>query len=401
MAKLQSIRIAAFGAFLFAVTACVFPFEVDIAQDGELPVVVEGDIIAGGMTVIALRHVQPLTGEKEEYGFEATGYIEGQDGTRIVGVQSGFDWITSSSDYSSELKLQFDTRNLSVDQAYRLHLEMCNWKTEATNTFESDWIPIIPAPVIDDITYSCHPEEEELRIGLSMHCNGAHFFRWNYREDWEYHAEIDATVTYDPDSGEIDPFHGPGLYRCWNTVESGRTNLFSTLHQTDDRFEKLDFHSINLRDIRLQTMYRIRVNLVALDKEAYDYWQNMQQISEGQGSILSPMPSEMASNIHCLTNPDLQVIGYLSGASLATADMYYDNSVNQFFIPTKSKYDERVEVPYSYWESLDRYLQGYLPYSAIYRMSNRPEAFMWALASCIDCRRLGGVTTRPSDWNPR
>ena len=400
MAKLQSIRIAAFGAFLSAVTACVFPFEVDIAKGGELPLVVEGDIIAGDMTVIALRHVQPLTEQADEYGFEATGYIEGKDGSRIDGEQVSFDWILASR-YTEEMKLQFDTRNLAADQPYRLHLEVRNWETEATNTFESDWVRIVPAPVIDDISFACHPDEEELRVGLSMHCNGAHFFRWNYREDWEYHTEIEATVTYDPDGGEIDPFHGPGLYRCWKTVESGRTNLFSTLHQTDDRFEKLDFYSINLRDIRLQTMYRIRVNLVALSKEAYDYWQNMQQVSEGQGSILSPTPSAMASNIHCLTDPDLQIIGYVSGATLATADMYYDNSVNQFFIPTKSKYDERVEVPYSYWESLDRYLHDYLPYSAIYRMSDTPESFMWAPASCIDCRRMGGVTTRPADWNPR
>ena len=96
MAKLQSIRIAAFGAFLSAVTACVFPFEVDIAKGGELPLVVEGDIIAGDMTVIALRHVQPLTEQADEYGFEATGYIEGKDGSRIDGEQVSFDWILAS-----------------------------------------------------------------------------------------------------------------------------------------------------------------------------------------------------------------------------------------------------------------------------------------------------------------
>ncbi len=400
MAKLQSIRIAALGVLLSALTACVFPFEVDITQGGELPLVVEGDIIAGDVTVIALRHVRPLNEQADEYGFDATGYIEGKDGTRIEGETEEFDWILSST-YSENLKLRFDTRNLSTDQPYRLHLDLYDWKTETRNSFESDWMQVVPAPVIDDISFSCEPDAELLWVGLSMHCNGAHFFRWNYREDWEYHAEIDATVTYDEESGTINPFRGPGLYRCWKTVESGRTNLFSTLHQTDDRFEELNFYSIDLRDIRIQTMYRIRVKLTALSQEAYDYWQNMQQISEGQGSILSPMPSEMASNVHCLTDPDLQVIGYVSAAAVATADMYYDNSEYRFFIPTKSKFDERVEVAYTYEDSLDKYLHGYLPYSAIYRMSDVPESFMWAPATCIDCRRMGGDTTRPEDWNPR
>ena len=137
-----------------------------------------------------------------------------------------------------------------------------------------------------------------------------------------------------------------------------------------------------------------------MSENAYNYWYNMQQNSEGQGSIFSPTPSEMASNVHCISDPTVQVMGYLNAAVQAEASMYYDNSVAGYYVPGKllERFDEKVSV--NQLDSMDYwYKHGYLPYQGIYETGGlEPTHYMWALNICIDCRRLGGTKTKPEDW---
>lgn len=387
MATKYLSRIAALAATLLAAAACVYPYEVDLKQDGELPLVVEGDIHVGGITQVNLSYVRPFgTEDSETAPVLATGYVEGEDGTRI---ESG-----------GTSQLTFDTRSLKEGQRYRLHLETHNVGGQTANIFESDWLTPMPAPTIDGLTYSHHPDYGELWIGLSMHCNGSHHFRWSFSETWEYHSDIPTWFEYKPQLKQVDYYEGATLYYCWNSANSSQINIFSTANQTEDRFEELAFYTIPLDNKRLQVMYRIDVKLEGMSENAYNYWYNMQQNSEGQGSIFSPTPSEMASNVHCISDPTVQVMGYLNAAVQAEASMYYDNSVAGYYVPGKlfERFDEKVSV--NQLDSMDYwYKHGYLPYQGIYETAGlEPTHYMWALNICIDCRQLGGTKTKPEDW---
>ena len=411
MATKYLSRIAALAATLLAAAACIYPYEVvDFQQQSEMPLVVEGDIHIGNVTEVRLSYVQPLA-PGEDYVYKApvaTGYIEGEDGTRIY----QYDPYVQMPDYPivgmdpihysipSEV-LTFHTEDLPTTQKYRLHLETFDLeKGSVSNTFESDWLSPAPAPTIDALTYSHHPDYGELWIGLSMHCNGSHHFRWSFSETWEYHSDIPTWFEYKPQLKQVDYYEGATLYYCWNSANSSQINIFSTANQTEDRFEELAFYTIPLDNKRLQVMYRIDVKLEGMSENAYNYWYNMQQNSEGQGSIFSPTPSEMASNVHCISDPTVQVMGYLNAAVQAEASMYYDNSVAGYYVPGKlfERFDEKVSV--NQLDSMDYwYKHGYLPYQAIYETGGlEPTHYMWALNICIDCRQLGGTKTKPEDW---
>ena len=387
MATKFLLRTAALAAMLVAAAACIYPYEVVLDQEGELPLVVEGDIHVGGITTVRLSHVQPFNSEEEDVDVvRATGYIEGEDGTRIQGVLSD--------------GLSFDTSGLREGQRYRLHLETLNQNGQGvSNVFESDWLTPASAPVIDGLNYSYHPEFEELWIGLSMHCRGSHHFRWSFSETWEYHSDIPTWFQYNPDRKEVGYYQGANMYYCWSSEESPQINIFSTANQTDDRFEELAFHTIPLTDRRLQIMYRIRVRLEGMSEDAYNYWHNMQQNSEGQGSIFSPTPSEMASNVHCISDPTVRVMGYLNAAVQAEAELYYNDKLCKYYIEGKpfERLDQQVSVQerdsMAFW-----YSHGYLPYQAVYSMSATPTPYIWAQKRCIDCRELGGSKTKPEGW---
>lgn len=422
MATKLLFRIAALAAALLAAAACVYPYEVDIDYNGDLPLVVEGDIHIGSLTTVRLSYVQPFKTTDEDYyriPF-ATGYIEGEDGTRIEqddpgAVIPGFPdspgyltndgWQTYSSSYLSGFPsntLTFHTENLSLGQRYRLHLETYNLESgSVANVFESEWLTPLPAPTIDGLSYSHHPEYEELWVGLSMHCHGSHYFRWTFSETWEYHSDIPTSYEYKPYLKKVGRYEGPTLYYCWDSANSSSINIFSTANQTEDRFEELAFHTIPLNNRRLQVMYRIKVQLEAMSENAYNYWYNIQQNSEGQGSIFAPTPSEMASNIHCITDPDIQVMGYLNAAVQTDATMYYDNRIEGYYKPgfPFERFDEKVSVKQldsmAYW-----YAHGFLPYQEIYEstMGIEPTHYMWAQGICIDCRKLGGTKVKPEGW---
>jgi hypothetical protein len=247
-----------------------------------------------------------------------------------------------------------------------------------------------------------------------MHCNGSHYFRWAFNETWEYHSDIRTELAFIPSEQYFDETTGkwkskeghyekvyPGDYYCWKSYDSPSINIFSTANQKEDRFEELAFHTISLSDKRIQSLYRITVQLAAQSEDAYNYWNNIRQNSSGQGSIFSPVPSEMASNVFCISDPSVQVVGFLNAAVPARAIMYYDNVKEGFYEPEHPY--ERMDTTIAAGDikiADELYKYGYLPYSEIYSIMSysEPSEYTWALRICIDCRAQGGTRTRPADW---
>lgn len=424
MAARSFLRSAALAATLLAGASCVYPFDVEIPKT-DYPVVVEGDIHVGGTTTLTVTRVYPInnssaTGSPSYYSpysssFDSMSgvlinlldcYIEGEDGTRIPGTtpRGGLDpylvgtYLPSTGGSVMGGPVYFDTSQLRTDQRYRMHINI----TE--DVLETDWIEVCKAPVIDALSYQKNENYQELRIGLSMHCSGSSFFRWSFSETWEYHSYVNSTLYYNPQNMRIEKFGfdgQPSNYYCWKELSGGQIKLFSTENQTDDRFEDLAFHRIELDDMRLQVLYRITVQLEAMSREAYAYWNNIRQNSEEQGSLFAPIPSQMTGNIRCLSTPSRSVIGYINAAQPAEAVLYYDNSKEQFYDPTSYRPDlnpQKVSAgDFELFEDL--YKSGFLPYQAVYEgMSPAPSHYMWGAAYCIDCRKLGGTKNKPKDW---
>lgn len=385
-------RFAAIAALLLSAAACKYPYDV-VVQSSEYPFVVEGDILIGSTTTLSFSHAQPLFGiPSSNLIMAASGYIEGEDGTRVEGRAP--NWITQV--------LTFDTRNLRTDQRYRLHLEtMSSYDSYISRVFETDWMEARPAPVIDGLSYSKNDQFEELWIGLSMHCNGSSHFRWSFNEEWEYHSDLHASYYYDTETKQAKSGDG-GVYTCWQSNISSAINIFSTENQTEDRFEDLAFHRIPRGDRRLQVLYRVTLTLESLSEDAYNFWRTVRENTYEQGSIFAPTPSEMPSNLRCISHPDFRVLGYINISAVANAVMYYDNSVEKFFRYPSGGYffdPEEIQIENSPGLNEKNYNMGRRIFYGVWEaLSEKPTHFVWANAKCIDCRLSGGTTVRPADW---
>ena len=383
---------AAFAALILAVTACVYPFEPVIeGKDGRL--VVEGDIHIGTVSDFSFSRVYPIYDEDISISTPVVkGYIEGEDGTRVESTPMPYSGIGYGYNEYGSYSIRFDTVDLRPDQRYRLHFE----DQESGAVYESDWVEVCPAPVIDDLSYILDEDRGELNVALSMHCNGRSHFRWHYDEEWEYHSRVWAMHYYDPVSNEVKEYEdGKNTYYCWSSFNSPQIKIFSTADQVDDRFVDLEFHHISRTEQRLMVLYHITVYLEALDENAYKYWNNIQVNSSNQGTIFSPTPSQMQGNIRCVSDPSVQVIGYMSAAEQSVADMYYDNQVERFYRDSYAYpiVTEQVE-PMNFYEF---YQRGYAIYYIVEDIG-KPTEYYWTTESCVDCRRLGGTKNKPSHW---
>ena len=105
------LRLALLAAAAAAAASCIYPFHPDV-QGSDTRIVIEGSILAGASSTFSFSNVHPIgTPESYQDRLSFTGYIEGEDGSRIR--PAGGEGTET---------LVFDTSDLPETQRYRVHL---------------------------------------------------------------------------------------------------------------------------------------------------------------------------------------------------------------------------------------------------------------------------------------
>ena len=383
--------------------SCVYPFTPE-AEDGSGTLVIEGDIFVGEFTNVSLSYAAPI-GKYVEGVNRPAGevWVEDDAGTKYEGRLSSID--SEAETYT------IDTRYADPSRSYRL----CVYLREEGREFVSSWETVRPAPVIDSLSYNLDFDRSKLNVALSMHSGSESFFKWNYVEDWEYHAMynavLQAEVTRNYYWGREDirvwnvramDYAKENLYYCYGHNDSKHIMIFSTERQTDDRFVDLEFRPIDRDDLRISNMYRIKVMLEPLSPDAYNYWETLKTNSDYNGSLFAPNPSELVGNIRCVEDPNLMVLGYISVAQRAVKTLVIDALDHQFFM-LREQYPEERLIGSSEWttyyvDSLYRPYNWYIP-------GDNSQTY-WLPERCVDCMKRGkgnyqGVTrNKPANWPP-
>lgn len=367
--------------------SCIYDFEAELGDGGKPVMVIEGDIIVGGYTEIKCSFTRPVgSSASMQTRPIATAYVQ---------AESGEKYESPFFDDSHVI----DTRDASPDKRYKLVVTSRNDGA----TYETDWLDVHKAPVIDELSSRQNVEQDRLDIGITAHsAEGESYFKWRYEETWEYHSLYYAYLKYikpnqEFPTGQVVDFDfatETNFYYCWRNAKSTDVRLFSTDKLSDDRFVDLEFHSVRRNDDRLSTLYHLNVFIEAISEQAYRYWEAVASYSNNPGDFFSPMPSEIVGNIRCTSDPDAKVVGYISASTVNSLDKYFDES--KFYRPIYEMPEKEPDVynPSS-WPSL--YRSGYLP--IFYPDDNDPGAGpLWTEARCVDCTLKGGTKVKPADW---
>lgn len=244
--------------------------------------------------------------------------VEGEDGSNFLLFSSG----------NGEYTVSQLTLNNGVK--YRLHISTSDGKE-----YVSDYTSVKYTPPIDSITWQ--GENDGLRLYVNAHDpqNGTKYYQWKYEETWEIHSTYNNTLKYiiDPVTTapvavaykHADKSDDTTIYKCWSTLNSSTIILGSTEKLTSDVVH-LPVQYIEPHSEKLSILYSINLKQYAISQDEYLFLQKMKKNTEQLGTIFDPQPSEISGNIHCLTDPNETVIGYVETTQEQTARVFISNS---------------------------------------------------------------------------
>jgi len=348
--------------------------------------VVEGFIAGNGPTQFKLSRTFPLPGDtppKPEQNAQLQ--VEGDDNTTYQLNEQG------NGLYS------VDALPLNPAAKYRIRI-----RTTANKEYLSDYTPYKPSPVIDSISWKVNGTGIDIFANTHDAGNTSRYYQWEYEETWRYTSGEYSTLIYSEPPPALNYRRDEDqIYTCWRNTHSTRLLLGSSARLSADVIYLHLINQVAAPSQQLSDLYSILVRQYVLSEDAYNYLTLMQKNSESLGSIFDAQPSRLKGNIHGLSDPAEQVIGFVSSGTIQQERIFIDRrQLPQSFAyyyscPMKDTLTPPDQLSIKKWyEPASGYTPLYMHYNAIGLF----DGYMANNTSCVDCRMQGGTTTKPSFW---
>lgn len=255
--------------------------------------------------------------------------------------------------------------------------------------YVSDFAVSKVVPPIDSVNWAFDEKGVHIKVTTHDPTNATRYYHWEYDETWEFHAAYYSM--YDYNNGQlIFRDHPDSLYTCWQSGHSTNIITASSEKLSDDIIREWPLISIEKDTWKLSVKYSIMVRQYPLSKEGFLYLENMKKNSEKLGTIFDPLPSELTGNIHCISDPNEKVIGFIDAGSYTEKRIFIDRKelpswryfqgCDEFETPGDSLeyyFGNGVNIP-----TIDGHAMGFYKGSVKY---------------CVDCR-VRGTNTKPAFW---
>lgn len=348
--------------------------------------VVDGVINSGvGPTTIRISRTQALIDSNAlRYERSAMVRVEGEDNSNFLLYEQ------ENGVYRS------DQLSLNPAIKYRLHIYTIDDKEYLT-----DYALPLKTPPIDDITWEQDGNGIMLFANTHDPQNNTRFYRWEADETWEFHSPYIAQLAYVRfPNGSIrgvddnTPTEMAAMYTCWAT-ESPKSLMIGTSKALSRDSIHLGLFYIVRGSWKISVLYSVNVKQYALTEEGFDFLQRMKKNTEQMGTLFDPQPSQLNSNVRCVSDPEEPVIGFVEVSEVQqkrvfikpsdVAPWYYDPGCGYFVI--KNNLD-----------SIRLIADILLPTTA-HEFGTIGELLSFKAADpiCVDCR-LRGTPVKPSFW---
>ncbi len=373
---MKMLKIAALF-FIVVLYGCKDPFMPEVESRFKNLLVVEGFIHIGGETTIKLSRTTDLSELSSKPEKSASVQIEGEDGSILSSISR------------DDGRCVLATQNLNLNKRYRLKIVTANGKV-----YQTDYLQSKISPEIDSINFAVEDKGFQVYVNTHDDTGNTKYYHWDYLETWEIRSAFSAIHEYK--NGEVVPRDlNINIEKCWVDSRSSRILLGSSERLTVDKIRLFPIIHIKGNSIKVAYTYSILLNQYGLTKEAYQYMENIKKNTEQIGGIFDAQPSELKGNIICVSNPEEEVVGWISSGTISQSRLFIDYEDK----PENSRdwlYPERCEAFYTTADSLALYMAG--NHSLIrYEQSPISTIYLISEKDCIDCR-LRGTNLKPPYW---
>jgi len=349
--------------------------------------VVEGYISGNTTTQFTLTRTISLPGDSILPTVSgANVQIEGSDNSvyPLTGLGAGL--------YSS-----IDTLTLNPNLQYRLRITTAN-----REQYLSDFVPFKTTPPIDSINW-VQKSDNSIQIYGNTHdpANNTHYYQWDFVQTYEYHSAEESYVYYDKDTTPVKVLpRAPDqeIYRCWTTSGSTSILISNSTKLAQDVIYEQPIKLIPADDIQSSVLYSILVKEYAITGNGYTFLSLMQKNSESLGSIFDEQPTQITGNIHSLTNPSEQVIGYVSAGTVQQQRIFIARSqIVSHYVYSCPAPDTTIGISQS--ALINNFGSGeYTPMYYGITCGTCPLGWVSNFTDCLNCLLHGGTNVTPSFW---
>jgi hypothetical protein len=177
---------------------------------------------------------------------------------------------------------------------------------------------------------------------------------------------------------------------CWRTLRIPDIFTLTTDNLAENRYEKYSLHFVNNLTSRLAYGYSLLVRQFALSRAAFIYYENLRVNSNPQGGLYDKQPLAIQGNLHNMTHPEKDVLGYFS-ASAARSKRIFIYPILDLPLMFDSYCDP---IP------LRNGLKAIKPkdYPAYLLGNSQGYSLTWMDNECVNCLLLGGINVKPDFW---
>jgi hypothetical protein len=233
-------------------------------------------------------------------------------------------------------------------------------------------------------------------------------FRWTYEEWWKFSIPHPVMYNY------VDEDH---IYEipiknvtCFKNRKSDETIIQIHDPEVNAEFIRSPICFIPSEESeRLLIQYCIQVSQYAISEKEYEFWRMMKKINESGGDIFDSQPFSIISNIHCVSDPAENVLGYFQVCGADRKMIYIKGT--QIAAMGLKPYNYACDLvrkgPQDYMSSehpmtFDRIYKDYIMqnYNFIapdYINSNRLDRLVFVDKYCSDCT-ASGSPEKPDFW---
>ncbi|MFY0652145.1 MAG: DUF4249 domain-containing protein [Cyclobacteriaceae bacterium] len=377
--------------------ACVEPFTPNIPNSNQSFIVVDGTITdQPGPYTVSLSKSAELANDTEIVSGAAV-YIEEENGVS--------EQLTESSNG------KYVTSNIQgkVGNKYRLTF------TYEGQQYESAWETLPASATLDSIYFQGESRgavgSEEDIVGVQFFVDNhsadvePKYFRFQWSETWKYNSFWQSYYDYvgnDESVATLNPLH-----TCWGSKQPVGINLATTENLIENRISRHKLGFITGFGERFTIKYSQLVSQYTISENEYFFWKNLQESNEELGNLFDKQPAKVIGNIINVTNPDEPVLGYFSASGLIEKRIFVTNREVPIALIRRipcTPLDTLLKSDFGdeYEAELQREINesGKFFYDFVYNdFSPFPIGAFLALPGCADCRKKGGVPTKPEFWD--
>ena len=386
---------------LAAAGSCVYDFNPQVeGNTGTL--VVDGDILAGDVSVIRLSRAMALdtvipVGVPDDWKV----WVELEDGSRIEGIRNKSEFTLDTRSLSAGMKCRLGINNV----AYTFNHRSGSFDMAVNSEYGTPWLTVQSTPEIDSLSTKVADDLQTMDFCITSPGGGSTpYYRWFGTEDWEYTADVRADVYYDPSKNSVlDYKDGNNSFYCWNRAEVPEIMVGTTNGLSDPGFVNHVIYTYGNHNIKLSYLYSVLLVQENLSEDAYRYWYAMARNSTDVGGLMSSQPSELHGNIYNVNDPSETVIGFVNASEVSSIRYFFDSSLLLFYHRAERFSEEPKAVHSSQWKHY-YYDLAYRPAvaheeeTATGERYKVPDTYDWYPRRCIDCTYKGGDKNKPAWW---